>query len=160
MDFRRSFAMRAQTHGPRVPAAAALPPRDPLAATASGRPPSNLLWWYLGLTPHWIGGTPRRCQLLLRTHEWIVDRILAPEVTLPAAVADLHPDGALARALIELVPPDETEGWRQFIRLVVAKLRRALLQPVTRRDEAWVRWLFLIPYTIPMTPATRAAATR
>jgi hypothetical protein len=153
--------MPAQAHAARVPAAGAVRPRGRLAATASDKPPSNLLWWYLGLTPHWTGGEPRlRCQLLLRTHEWIVDRVLAPEVSLPAAMADLHPDGALARALIELVPPDETEGWRQFIQLVVATLRHALLQPVTRRNEAWVRWLFLIPYAIRITPATRASATR
>jgi hypothetical protein len=43
---------------------------------------------------------------------------------------------------------------------VVATLRHALLQPVTRRNEAWVRWLFLIPYAIRITPATRASATR
>jgi hypothetical protein len=109
--------------------------------------------------PHWTGATPRlRRQLLLRTHEWIADRLLAPEVSLPAAIADLHPHGALARALTELVPPDEIEGWLQFIRLVVATLRHALRQPVTQRNEAWVRWLFLIPYAIRPTPATRAAA--
>jgi hypothetical protein len=75
-------------------------------------------------------------------------------------IADLHPNGALARALTALVPPEETESWLQFIRLVVATLRHALLQPVTRRNEAWVRWLFLIPYAIQITPATRAAVTR
>jgi len=151
--------MPVQAQTARVPAAGEVPPCGPLAATTSGEPPSNLLWWYLGLTPHWTGAKPRlRCQLLLRTHEWIVDRVLASEVSLPAAVADLYPDGALARALTELVPPNKTEGWLQFIRLVVATLRLALLQPVTRRNEAWLRWLFLIPYTIRITPATRAAA--
>ena len=48
----------------------------------------------------------------------------------------------------ELVPAGEAEGWRQFIQVVVANLRHALLLPVTRRNEAWVRWLFLIPYGV------------
>jgi len=145
--------MPAQAHAARVPAAGAVPRRSPPAATASGEPPSNLLWWYLGLTRHWTGAKPRlRCQLLFQTHEWIVDRVLAPEVNLPAVIEDLHPDGALARALTELVPQDERERWLQFIRLVVAALRQALLQPVTRRNEAWVRWLFLIPYAVRVRP--------
>jgi len=151
--------MPVQAKTGRVPPAGAVPPRGPLAATAPGKPLSNLMWWYVGLNPRWIGAEPRlRCQLLLRTHEWIVDRVLAPGVSLPAAIADLHPDGALARELIELVPPDEAEGWLQFIQIVVATLRHALVQPVTRRDEAWARWLFLIPYAVQITPATRAAA--
>ena len=34
---------------------------------------------------------------------------------------------------------------------MVANLRHALLVPVTQRNEAWVRWLFLIPYSIRQT---------
>jgi len=116
-------------------------------AAALDRPSSNLLLWYLGLIPYWTGVAPRlRGRLLLRTHEWIVDRILGPGTTVATALADLGPDGALERALTALVPPAETERWRRFIRAVVARLRHALLRPVTRRNEAWLRWLFLIPY--------------
>jgi hypothetical protein len=83
--------------------------------------------------------------------------VLAPEVSLAAAAADLEPQGMLARALNEMVPA-ESEGWRQFVRAVVANLRHALLLPVTRRNEAWVRWLFLIPYSVKaLEPADRTA---
>lgn len=149
----------AQARAGRGRPAGAVPQRGPLAATAPGEPPSSLMWWYVGLNPRWIGAEPRlRCQLLLRTHEWIVDRVLSPGASLPAAIADLHPDGALARELMDLVPPDEAEGWLRFIQRVVATLRHALVQPVTRRDEAWARWLFLLPYAVEITPETRAAA--
>src|SRR5262245_6560886 len=123
------------------------------AAGAFGRAPRTLLAWYLGLIPHWMGADPSvRCALLLRTHEWIVDRVLDPDVSLAAAAADLRPDGALSRTLSALVPPEEMKHWKHFIHLVVANLRHALLLPVTRRNEAWVRWLFLIPYSIRYAP--------
>ena len=45
---------------------------------------------------------------------------------------------------------------------MVANLRHALLVPVTQHNEAWVRWLFLIPYSIRQTaeavPAPPASA--
>jgi len=120
--------------------------RDP---ASSGNDPGSLVTWYLGLIPHWMGGQSRiRTRVLLRTHQWIVDRVLAPEVSLPTAAAELQPEGALVRALTELVPAGDRDGWRQFIQVVVANLRHALLLPVTRRNEAWVRWLFLIPYSV------------
>ena len=83
--------------------------RRPLAAAAtSGKTPSSLVTWYLGLTHHWMGDNPRvKTRILLRTHEWIIDRVLAPEVGLAAAAADLRPDGALTRSLAALVPPDD-----------------------------------------------------
>ena len=121
-------------------------PRGP---ASSGDDPGSLVTWYLGLIPHWMGGQSRiRTRVLLRTHQWIVDRVLAPEVSLATAAAELQPEGALVRALTDLVPAAERDGWRQFILIVVANLRHALLLPVTRRNEAWVRWLFLIPYSV------------
>ena len=116
--------------------------------------PSNLALWYLGLIPHWTAAGSRvRGRLLLRTHAWIVDRVLAPRATVAAAAADLGPDGALECALTALVPPGETGRWRPFIRVVVADLRHALLRPVTERNEAGLRWLFLIPYGTRHVPA-------
>ena len=131
--------------------------RGPFAAASSGNVPGSLVTWYLGLIPHWMGGRSRvRTRLLLRTHQWIVERVLAPEVSLASAAADLVPQGTLVRTLTELVPAEESEGWRQFIQVVVANLRHALLLPVTRRNEAWVRWLFLIPYSVKtLEPADR-----
>ena len=121
-----------------------------VATTLSEQVPCALVTWYLGLIPHWTSAGPRlRTQLLLRTHQWIVERIVAPEADLAAAAADLRPDGALTRTLIDLVPATEdSEDRRRFIRILVANLRHALLRPVTRRNEAWVRWLFLIPYSV------------
>ena len=134
-------------------------PQPTRRGPASSDNPGSLVIWYLGLIPHWMGGDSRlRTRLLLRTHQWIVDRVLAPEVSLAAAAADLEPQGMLARALNEMVPAVESEGWRQFVRVVVANLRHALLLPVTRRNEAWVRWLFLIPYSVKaLEPADRTA---
>jgi hypothetical protein len=131
-----------------------------VAAASSDNVPGSLVTWYLGLIPHWMGGHSRlRTRLLLRTHQWIVDRVLAPEVSLAVAAAELQPQGALVRTLNELVPAAESEGWRQFIQAVVANLRHALLLPVTRRNEAWVRWLFLIPYSVKtLPPADRPVA--
>ena len=122
-----------------------------LAATSlSETCPCPLVTWYLGLLPHWMGAAPSlRTQLLLRTHQWIVGRILAPEASLAAAAADLRPDGPLTRILTDLVPAaEDSEHRRRFIQVLVANLRHALLRPVTRRNEAWVRWLFLIPYSV------------
>ena len=134
----------------RVPAGPVPPCATLTGPAAPGNPPSSLITWYLGLIPHWMGPRPRaERRLLLRTHEWIVDRIAAREATLTAAAADLRPDGALTRILSDLVPADETGHWHRFIELLVARLRDALLVPVSRRNEAWVRWLFLITYSIP-----------
>jgi hypothetical protein len=133
------------------------------AAAASGQTPSSLVTWYLGLTPYWMGpDSTTKTRILLRAHEWIIDRVLAPGVGVAGAAADLSPDGALMRALCERAVPDDRGEWRHFIQLVVANLRHALLLPVTERNEAWVRWLFLIPYSIRQTaeasPAEPAAA--
>src|SRR5262245_34248873 len=124
-------------------------PRPALRRPArSGDDPGSLVTWYLGLIPHWMGGQSRiRTRVLLRTHQWIVDRVLAPEVSLPTAAAELQPEGALVRALTELVPAGARDGWGPFMRVVVATLRHGLLMPVTRGNEAWVRWFFLIPYS-------------
>jgi hypothetical protein len=144
--------------------------RRPLAAAArSGQTPSSLVTWYLGLTHHWMGDNPRvKRRILLGTHEWIIDRVLARDVGLAALAADLRPEGALPRSLAALVPPDDSREWRHFIDLVVANLRHALRVPVTQRNEAWARWLFLIPYSIrqvaepgpaPGAPPAQDAAT-
>jgi hypothetical protein len=140
-------------HSVAVPKLAADPhvsPRRQLATSLSETCPCTLVTWYLGLIPHWTGAAPSlRTRLLLRTHQWIVERIIAPEASLAAAAADLRPDGALTRILVDLMSAaEDSEDRRQFIRALVANLRHALLRPVTRRNEAWLRWLFLIPYSV------------
>jgi hypothetical protein len=146
-----------------APAPAAKPQvslRGRLVATRlSETCPCTLVTWYLGLIPHWMGAGPRlRTQLLLRTHQWIVERIVAPEASLASAAADLRPNGELTRILTDLVPAaQDIEHRRRFIRALVANLRHALLRPVTQRNEAWVRWLFLIPYSVKGWDAPAAA---
>jgi hypothetical protein len=154
------MALHANTFAPSD--AASRPRRRRRAAAASGPTPSSLVTWYLGLTPYWMGtGCTTKTRILLRTHEWIIDRALAPGVGLAGAAADLRPDGALACALAEVAGVDERGEWRHFVQLVLANLRHALLLPVTERNEAWARWLFLIPYSIRQTaeasPAGRTA---
>jgi hypothetical protein len=144
--------MPAYTVAPRVPVARphVSPPGRLVGSMLSEEVPCTLVTWYLGLIPHWTNAGPAlRTQLLLRTHQWIVERILAPEASLAAAAADLRPGGRLTRMLIDMVPAaEDSEERRHFIWVLVANLRHALLRPVTRRNEAWVRWLFLIPYSV------------
>src|SRR5215471_19032424 len=142
---RGESAMPAFTHSTRVPGETSARAGGPLAAPAgSGVPSSSLVAWYLGLIPHWMGAEPG----LLRTHQWIIDRVLDPDVGILGAAADLRHDGALTRTLRALVPADDARDWAHFIAVLVANLRHALLLPVARRNEAWVRWLFLIPYSV------------
>jgi hypothetical protein len=155
------MALHPNTYAPVGPAPRTR--RRRTAAAAPGQTPSSLVTWYLGLTPYWLGADcATKTRILLRTHEWIIDRVLAPGVGLAGAAADLSPDGALDRALAEVAGADERGEWRHFVRLVLANLRHALLLPVTERNEAWVRWLFLIPYSIRQTaeapPAERTTA--
>jgi hypothetical protein len=142
--------MPAPADATRMPSAKPRRARGALAAAAmSGKTPSSLVTWYLGLTHHWMGDNPRiKTRILLGTHDWIIGRVLAPEVRLADLAADLRPEGALTQSLAAQVPPDDAAEWRHFIDLVVANLRHALLVPVTQHNEAWVRWLFLIPYSI------------
>jgi hypothetical protein len=152
--------MPAHADTAKATAAGAPARRSPRIAAASGKPPSNLLLWYLGLTPHWTSVESRtECRLLLRTHEWIADRVLAADVGLAAAIADLTPGGPLTAALLALAGP-EADARRPFIDAVVANLRHALLLPVARRNEAWLRWLFLIPYSLRPRAGTPAAPGR
>lgn len=134
----------------------AAPPR-PRGLAENPTPPGPLVGrglteWYRDMAPCWLGvEPPLRRQLVLRTHRWIVGRILGPAARgRHPSMDDVRPDGALPAVLARVVPPGELAVWRPWIWLVVADLRRALGWPVARRDEAWVRWLFLIPYSIPV----------
>jgi hypothetical protein len=148
-------------HADAIHTIAAITPRDRRVTRRStpGTEPSSLVTWYLGLTHHWMNDSrPRiKTRILLKVHEWIIDRVLCPEVGPDAAMSDLRPNGPLARELAALVPPDDTREWGHFVEVVVANLRHALLRPVSRRNEAWVRWLFLIPYSIRQTAEIPAA---
>lgn len=107
--------------------------------------------WYEMMAPCWLAIQPaRRRRLVLQTHVWIAERVLADADAGPtAALGELGADGPLARALARLVPGAEADTWRLWSDLVRADLERALRLP-RRRSQAWARWLFLIPYSVPV----------
>jgi len=120
-----------------------------------------LIAWYRNMAPTWLGAEPIvRRQLILRTHRWIVECVFAPgdgstdaptqAPALSTVVDQLAPTGQLAQALVATVPAGELPRWKLWIRLVLADLRRALSWPASERNGAWGRWLFLIPYSIPV----------
>jgi hypothetical protein len=125
-----------------------------------GIPRAGLVEWYASLAPSWLEVEPAmRRRLMLRTHQWIAERVLTPgRQTVPPA-ADLKPGGALVRSLFALIPPGQRDEWRCWIRLVFVQLKRALHWPAAKRTEAWAYWLFLIPYTEQVTrvPGGRGA---
>lgn len=126
-----------------------LDPRTPRALDETGL--ETLKAWYEMMAPCWLAIQPaRRRRLVLQTHVWIAERVLADSGESPAtALAELGSDGPLARALARLVPGAETATWRLWSDLVRADLERALRLP-RRRSQAWARWLFLIPYSVPV----------
>src|SRR5262249_26366452 len=104
------------------------------------------------MAPCWLAIQPaRRRRLVLQTHVWIAERVLADPASGPAgALKELGPDGSLVRALGRLVPGAETVTWRLWIDLVRADLERAIRLPRVRHGQAGPRWLFLIPYSVPV----------
>jgi hypothetical protein len=119
----------------------------------------SLKAWYAAMAPCWLAIQPaRRRRLVLQTHVWTADLALSDPHEGPArALADLGPDGSLARALGRLVPEGRANAWRGWIDVVRADLMRALDQPPALRTQAWARWLFFIPYRAPFP---RRAPTR
>jgi hypothetical protein len=108
--------------------------------------------WYESMAPHWLAIQPaRRRRLVLQTHVWLAERVLADPVLGPGfAVKELGPDGVLARALGRFVAGAAAPAWRAWIELVRLDLERALRRPPAERSQAWARWLFLIPYSLPV----------
>ena len=108
--------------------------------------------WYRDMAPCWLAATPdTRRRLVLCTHRWIVDRVLAPLASgRPPYADELRSDGRLAWMVMQALRSDDVETWTPWIQLVLGDLDRALSWPPERRTDAWVRWLFLIPYSIPV----------
>jgi hypothetical protein len=108
--------------------------------------------WYRDMTPCWMMAEPfRRRRLILRTHRWIAERVLEPLAHGEEPfVIDLEAHGALAQSLTRTIPPHELEAWQFWVRLALADLRQALASTPSPRNEEWLRWLFLIPYSIPV----------
>jgi hypothetical protein len=142
----------------------AAPPRtggeERLRATDGAISPT-LLDWYRDMAPCWLGAEPQvRRRLILKTHQWIVERVLLPMARgQQPMTADLGPTGRLVWRLVRIVPPGELNVWKGWIRLTIADLQRALAWPEAGRTQVWARWLFDIPYSIPVTRRRSAEAT-
>ena len=116
----------------------------------------NVTRWYGEMVPSWLAITPTvRRHLVLHTHQWIVDSVFACGASPARLLDELGPGGALTSGLLALVPAHRLERWRPWIRLVLHDLRRAVASAPPRPTEAWCRWLFLIPYSIPVRPRRR-----
>jgi hypothetical protein len=113
--------------------------------------------WYETMAPCWLAIQPaRRRRLVLQTHVWIAERVLADPLTGPShALRELGADGPLASALARLIPRSEAGLWRRWIELLRLDLERALRRPPARRTQAWARWLFFIPYSLPVPSRAR-----
>jgi hypothetical protein len=113
---------------------------------------ASLKAWYETMAPCWLAIQPaRRRRLVLQTHVWIAERVLAdPTAAVRPVLDDLAPDGALVQSLVRLVPGAEAAVWRLWIDVARADLERAMRHPRARRSQAWARWLFLIPYSLPV----------
>ncbi len=132
-------------------------PGEPVAP--DWQPPSRLRFvaWYRDMTASWLAvEPPLRRQLILCAHRWVVERVLIPmsRGELPAT-DDLQPTGRLSWMLVRTIPVEELELWKPWIRLVRADLQRALSWAPSKRSESWIRWLFLIPYSLPMSGRRR-----
>src|SRR5207302_6375519 len=76
--------------------------------------------WYETMAPCWLAIQPvRRRRLVLQTHVWIAERVLAEASGGSGpALKGLAADGALARSLARLVSGAEVSAWRPWIDLV------------------------------------------
>jgi len=131
------------------------PPRAGGEERLPGAPPisSTLLDWYRDMAPCWLAVEPEvRRRLIIRTHLWIVERVLSCRRWRVATSRWRRISGrAVGSSGGSFVPPGELDVWRAWIRLTITDLQRALAWPAGRRSQAWVRWLFDIPYSIPVT---------
>jgi hypothetical protein len=112
----------------------------------------SLKAWYETMAPCWLAIQPaRRRRLVLQTHVWLADLALSDPANGPSrAAAELGPHDSLARALGRLGPAGEAAAWRRWIDHVREDLARALGRPPAQRTQAWARWLFFIPYSVPV----------
>ena len=141
------------------------PEPDPAAAVRSGLDEAGLealRAWYETMAPCWLAIQPAlRRRLVLQTHVWLADLALADPVDGPGqAVRELGSRGSLARALERLVPRREAAAWRRWIDHVCADLARTLGRPPQLRTQAWARWLFFIPYSVPAPRRVPRRSTR
>ncbi|MBI1734834.1 MAG: hypothetical protein HYR51_06650, partial [Candidatus Rokubacteria bacterium] len=118
----------------------------------------SLVRWYRDMMPSWLGVEPAvRRELLFTTHRWILERVLTAP---PGGGGRRAGFRALGFALARRIPPGEMVRWAPWLRLVRRDLQCALAWSAERRTEAWARWLFLIPYSLPAPARGRRRRAR
>lgn len=123
----------------------------------AGLEPPAVRRWYCAMAPTWLGIKPEvRRQLVLQTHVWIIERALDGDAW-PPPVADLAEDGALVHRLERLVPPDDRPRWSPWIAAVLAGLARELACAPERRDQRWMRRMFLVAWRVPPPSVAQGA---
>jgi hypothetical protein len=117
--------------------------------------------WYDAMAPTWLSVEPLlRRALVLKAHRWIAEHILIPAADGRAAPVEMRETIArLGFALIEVIPPDDRAVWSVWVGLVAGDLERAMRRPSEAWNQAWARWLLLIPYSVPV-PRERPAPAR
>jgi hypothetical protein len=119
----------------------------------------RVLEWYGARAGEWLGAEPTtRRHLILGAQRWIARHVLAGEGTPSIEGLDDSVRAALVADLNGALTAAERATWRRWILELVASLDRALRCPSHRRDEAWARWLFMIPCIVQPPPAPASAA--
>lgn len=150
----RYLVSQAQSRRRNTPRAlGALPP------FASSTELHTLQAWYDAMAPSWLGIEPLlRRALVLKTHRWIAEHILIPAADGKTGSFEISQTiRHLGGTLTELIPPDDRAVWSVWVGLVVGDLERAMRRPSDDWNQAWARWLLLIPYGVPV-PRERPTA--
>ena len=117
-----------------------------------------------GTTPKPHGATPQSKitpQVPPVSDANVAERVLSDTTQEPAPASNgLEHAGVLTRLLKHLVAREDRAAWGPWIELVRVDLQRALTRPPKRRTEAWARWLFFIPYSVPTPRRARVRAGR
>jgi len=139
-------------------AATAVAPTRPTPVDGPALRRLRVLEWYGARAGEWLGTEPTaRRHLILGAQRWIARHVLAGGSKPSVEGLDDRARAALLSDLNGALTVAERVTWRWWILRLVASLDRALRCPSHRRDEAWARWLFMIPCIVPPPPAAESA---
>jgi hypothetical protein len=142
----------------RASAATVVAPTPPALMDVPALRRLRVLEWYGARAGEWLRAEPAtRRQLILGAQRWIARHVLTGESNPAGEGLDDRARAALVSHLNAALPAAEQATWRRWIMRLVASLDRALRCPSHRRDEAWARWLFMIPCIVQPPPAPVSA---
>jgi hypothetical protein len=151
-------AVDAHLAGQRQSVATVVAPTYPAPVDVPALRRLRVLEWYGARAGEWLGAEPTaRRHLILGAQRWIARHVLTGESNPSVAGLDDRARAALVADLNGALTATERATWRRWIVRLVASLDRALRCPWHRRDEAWARWLFMIPCIVQPPPATASA---